>query len=161
MKSLSPAHYFHVQTARCCLESGDAPAARKELEKIPAEFRAHPDVLEVRWAFEARAGEWEACLETARVLRSAAPERPTGWIKYSYTLSRLNRVKEALDALFPAAREFAQVPMVAYNLACYAAQLQHFWEAERWLKQSFELGGTDYRNMARKDKQLRAIWDRI
>src|SRR5437773_10419049 len=113
MKSLGPADYLHIQTARCCLEAGDARAAQEELDKIPDKFRAHPDVLEVRWAFEARAGEWEACLETARVLRSAAPERPTGWIKYSYTLNRLNRTQEALDALFPAAREFSQVPMVA------------------------------------------------
>ena len=161
MNSLQPPDSFFVQAAMGWLEAGDHRAAQNELEQVAPALRSHPDVLEVRWAMHAHAGQWPACIEIAQELVSTVPERPTGWIKRSFVLHRLNRPQEALDALFPAAGQFSSIPIIPYNLACYATQLRCGWEAERWLKKAFETGGDDYRRMAGQDKELRALWPRL
>jgi hypothetical protein len=158
MKALEPPDSLYVQAARSCLESGNHVAARKELDGVAAEVRSHPEVLDARWAVEAQAREWPVCLEVAQTIVTIIPERPGGWIKRSYVLHRLKRTQEALDNLFPVVDKFSSIAIIPYNLACYAAQLQCLWEAQRWLKQAWEVGGGEYRSMALRDKDLQPLW---
>ena len=161
MKALVPPDLFYVQAARSWLESGKPVAAQKELDRIAPERQDHPDVLEVRWAIAARSRRWETCLEIAEALVQATPERPTGWIKRSFILHQLNRAQEALERLFPAVKRFPEIPIIPYNLACYASELQLWWEAERWLRASFQVGGADFRQMALQDKHLQHFWPKV
>jgi len=161
MKALEPPDSFYLRAASSCLESGKYRAAQQELDRIAQPLRCHPDVLEIQWAVHAQAREWKACLSTAQALLDSAPERPTGWIKSSFVLHRLKRTQEALNTLFPAAEKFSDVAVIPYNLACYAAQLEHLWEAERWLKRALEIGGDHFRALALQEKDLEALREKI
>ena len=158
MKALEPPDLFYVQAARSLLEEGNHAAARQEVGRTASGLWSHPDVLEVRWGIEGQTGDWPACLEIAQSLIAAAPERPSGWIKRSYVLHRLKRSQEALDGLFPAVEKFSDIPIIPYNLACYAANLACFWEAERWLEQALEAGGASFKKMAARDRQFANLW---
>jgi len=158
MKALEAPDSFRVEAARSLLEEGKHVAAREELERVTAGMRSHPDVLEVRWGIEAQTGNWPVSLEVAESLIAVAPERPSGWIKRSYVLHRLKRSKEALDGLFAVVGRFPDIPIIAYNLACYAAELGHDWEAQRWLKKALETGGEEYKKMALVDRELVDLW---
>jgi hypothetical protein len=64
-------------------------AANEELERITAEYRAHPAVLKARWQIYAKAKKWDAALETASALAQLVPEHPLGWVHWSYCLHDL------------------------------------------------------------------------
>src|SRR3954454_2586205 len=106
MNPLEPPDLFYIRAARSFLESGEHAAAQQELEKIAGDLRSHPDVLEVQWSVQAQGGRWPACLETAQAIVTAAPDRPSGWIKRSFVLQKLQRPQEALDRLFPVVEKF-------------------------------------------------------
>jgi len=161
MKEIEPPDSLYIQAAWSCLESRNPLGAQQELDKVAAWLRTHLDVLEVRWAIEAHAQHWRSCLEIAQAILDAAPGRATGWIKRSFVLHRLQRTPEALTQLFPAAEKFSEIAAIPYNLACYATKLHCFWEAERWLKQALERGGSEIRRMALQDKELEPIWNKI
>jgi len=161
MKALEQPESHHVEAAKSLLEAGKQLAAQQHLDSIASEFQSHADVLEVRWAVQAHARAWLASLETAQRLVSVAPERPTGWIQRSFVLHKLQRTQEALDALFPAAERFPGIPIIRFNLACYAAQLACLWEAERWLKQALEFSRSEYKKLALQHQDLKALWEKI
>ena len=161
MKDVAPPDLFYVRAARSLLESGRHAAAQQELERVDKDLQSHPDVLEVKWGIQAQGRKWTACLDIAEAIVTAVPERPTGWIKRSFVLHKLQRTQEALDRLFPGAEKFGDVPIIHYNLACYAAQLQYLWEAEKWLKQALEIGGIAYRKLALQDVALEPLWKMI
>src|SRR6185295_15442618 len=161
MIEIEPPDSLYIRAARIHLESRNPQGAQQELEKVAPWLRTHPDVLELRWAIEAHAQHWRTCLEIAQALLDAAPGRASGWIKRSFVLHRLQRTPEALNQLFPAAEKFSEIATIPYNLACYAATLQCLWEAERWLKQALERGGSEIRRMALQDKELEPIWNKI
>ena len=83
MKPLAPPD-SHPLRAQGWLELGNPLEADAELDEITPDFRAHPDVLEVRWHIYAHAKEWKACVDIARALVTLAPNRPDGWIHRSF-----------------------------------------------------------------------------
>lgn len=162
VKPLQPPHCIHVRAAEGWLELGNLAEANGELEKIPAKLRTHPDVLEVRWQIGARAGQWEACLRLARAMVKRAPEQSSGWIGLAFALHELKMTQEAWDSLLGVAAKFPQEPTIPYNLACYGAQLGRLWEAERWLKQAFQVGEPKVlKPFALADPDLKPLWERI
>jgi len=161
MKALEQRESRHVQAAKSFLVAGNHLAACQHLDRIASEFQFHPDVLEVRWAVQSHARAWQASLETAQRLVAVAPERPTGWIQRSFVLHKLKRTREALDALFPAAEKFPGIPIIRFNLACYAAQLACLWEAECWLKQALEFSRSEYKKLALQHEDLKPLWEKI
>lgn len=161
MQDLSPPDSFYVRAAKACLEGGKHIAAQQEFDRIAPELCRHPAVLEVRWAIQAHCRHWEASLEVAQALIATAPERPTGWIAASFVLHRLKRTAQALNSLFPAAKIFCDIPIIPYNLACYATHLKSFWEAERWFKEALAVGGSAYKSLALSDRELEPLWKKI
>src|SRR5439155_11324847 len=95
--------------------------ANEELEKITANLRSHPDVLEVRWKIYAKAGQWAGNVDIGKALTQLAPERAGSWIKYAFALHEMKRTEEAWNALLPVASNFPREPTIPYILACYAA----------------------------------------
>ncbi len=51
---------------------------------------------------------------------------PAGWLHRAYALRRVANggLPQAWDALLPAAEKFPGEPVIAYNLSCYACQMQ-------------------------------------
>jgi hypothetical protein len=67
-------------------------------------------------------------------------------------------VQKAWDALLPAADKFPKQPIIAYNLACYACQMQQLDTALSWLKRAVEIGGKDQiKKMAMEDPDLQPL----
>ena len=63
-------------------------AANAELENIRAEWRAHPDVLDLRWLIYSHHEQWDACLDIASAIVKMAPDRVWRWVHKAYALRR-------------------------------------------------------------------------
>jgi predicted Zn-dependent protease len=162
VKPLEPPDSLYLRAAEGWLDLGNAVEARAEVERIRTRLRGHPDVLEVRWQICARTKHWECALGLARTITEQAPEQSNGWINFAFALHELQRTQEAWDHLFAVAERFPTEPTVAYNLACYGAQLGRLWEAEQWLKQAFKVGEPRVlKPLALADVDLKPLWDVI
>ena len=51
---------MHLKAAAGWIQLGDYDSANDELENIRAEWRAHPDVLELRWLIYSHHEQWDA-----------------------------------------------------------------------------------------------------
>lgn len=151
-------HY--LRAAQGWLELGDHREADEELKKITLQHRFHPEVLVVRWEIYAREGQWDLAHTIAHGLVALAPDNPVGWIHRAYALHQLRRTEEAWHALLPAARKFPQNPTIAYNLACYAAQLGRLEEAKLWLERALQLGDpAKVKALAAEDPDLKPLFE--
>lgn len=151
----------HLEAAEGWLGLGMHLEANEELEKITPQHRDHPDVLELRWNIYAKEKKWEACVDIGAAIIKHAPKRQNGWIHRSFALHELKRTQEAYDLLLPAVDKFPKVWTIPYNLACYISVLHRFDEAEKWLKQSFALGGNKVKQYALEDEDLKPLWDSL
>ena len=66
---------MHLEAAAGWIQLGDYDSANDELEKIRAEWRAHPDVLELRWLVYSHHEQWDACLDIASATVKMASDR--------------------------------------------------------------------------------------
>jgi Tfp pilus assembly protein PilF len=64
MNPLQPPDQIHLQAAQGWLGLGNHLEANEELEKITAQNRADPDVLEVRWEIYAKAKKWRESVDS-------------------------------------------------------------------------------------------------
>lgn len=164
MEPLQPPECHYLSCAAGWVELGNTEEAEKELGSLGPAWQQHPDVLEVRWMIRARQERWEDALQIARSLLHAAPERVSGWIHQAYALRRAPRggLAAAWDVLRPATGRFPQEPIVAYNLSCYACQMQRLDESRSWLKRAMALGGKEeIRKQALADEDLKPLWSEI
>src|SRR6266571_3557206 len=104
VKPMDTSDRRHLEAAKgwCQLEA--FLEANEELEHVTANFRAHPDVLEVRWQIYANLKKWEGALEIAGAIVTLAPNKPEGWIYKASTLHELTRNAEAHEVLLDAAK---------------------------------------------------------
>jgi hypothetical protein len=65
--------------------------------------------------------------------------------------------------LLPAVDQFPEEPIIPFNLACYASQLNRLTEAWAWLEEAVKRSGNRQRMfaMAAADPDLEPLWDRI
>jgi len=143
----------------------DSPAdARAELDAIAPAQQSHPAVLEARWLLCAHEKNWREGLAVAERELKFAPDDSSGWLHRAYALRRADGggLTPAWDALLPAAEKFPTEPVIAYNLACYACQLNHMDDARTWLQRAVNIGGKDaIRKMALADDDLKPLWVEI
>jgi len=149
----------HLSAAEGWIELGLHLEAAVELEQITPQQQGHPDVLELRWHICAKEKQWLACVELATIIIQLAPERVDGWIHRSFALHELRRTQEAFTQLLPVVSRFPSVWTLPYNLACYAAQLHQFAEAQKWLEQALVLDKKKVQQAARDDDDLKPLWD--
>jgi len=164
VKKLEPPDIHYLSAAIGWLELGDLAEAKAELAHIQAAQQNSPDVLEVRWLICAQEKRWEEGVQLARSLVQSAPERSSGWLHQAYCLRRVEHgsVKQAWDALLPAFDKFPKEPIIPYNLACYACQMQQLDLARVWLKRALVIGGKEkIRRMALEDPDLAPLWSEI
>ena len=164
MQRLRPPDSHHLDAAVGWLGLGCVLEARAELDLISAAQQRHPAVLEARWTLCAREQRWTEALEIAQAELAAAPDEASGWLHRAYALRRVpdGGLSRAWEALLPATEKFPREPVIAYNLSCYACQMQQFEVARHWLQQAMKVGGRDaIRKMALTDDDLKPLWAEI
>jgi Flp pilus assembly protein TadD len=143
----------------------NAPAdARVELDAIALAQQSHPAVLETRWLLCAHEKNWNEALKVAELELKSAPEDSSGWLHRAYALRRANNggLAQAWDALLPAAEKFPTESVIAYNLSCYACQLNQLDDARKWLQRAVKIGGKEeIQKMALADDDLKPLWPEI
>jgi len=97
-------------------------------------------MLLVRWEIAVRARAWWSAGAIAQELIALLPAEPIGWIYQAFSQQQLGRLQEARRILLKGARKFPTDWRIAYNLACYNAQLGDLAGAWNWLERAFELG---------------------
>jgi len=164
MKPLLAPDAHHFNAAVGWLELGNRVEARIELQLVSPENLHHPLVLELRWSLDAEEKKWDAALATAQKIIATSPDDAAGWLHCAYALRRAKSggMDKALAFLEPVAQQFPDEPVIAFNLACYACQLNQLDEARRWLKRASEIGGEkEMRAMALADEDLKPLWAEI
>ena len=164
MQALEPADLHRLNAALGWLGL-DAPGdARAELDAIASAQQSHPAVLEARWLLCAHEENWDDALLAAELELNAGPEDSSGWLHRAYALRRVDGggLAAAWNALRPAAEKFPTEPVIAYNLACYACQLNRLADARTWLQCAVKSGGKDeIKKMALADEDLKPLWEEI
>ena len=153
---------MHLEAAAGWIQLGDYHSANDELEKIRAEWRAHPDVLDLRWLIYSHHEQWDACLDIASAIVKIASDRVWGWVHKAYALRRATGggIEKAKPVLLEAAKLFPDDDIIQYNLACYCAQLGQLNTAQEYLDKSYELGDAkQIKLMALDDDDLKPLWD--
>jgi uncharacterized protein HemY len=164
VKPLAPPDLHHAEAVLGWLGLGCVEEARAELAKISAANQKHPAVLEVRWTICAHEQQWRDALEIARSELKIAPDESAGWLHRAYALRRVSDggLSQAWDALLPAAKKFPAEPVIAYNLSCYACQMQQLDLARHWLRRAAEAGQKEaIKKMALADADLQPLWAEI
>jgi predicted Zn-dependent protease len=164
MKLIEPPDSHFVSAAMGWLGLGNVAEAREELSRVSENQQGHPDVLEVRWCICAEENHWQEGLEVAQSLMQAAPKRASGWLHQAYALRRVpdGGVKKAWHALLPAFDKFPEEPTIAYNLSCYACQMNQLEAARVWFKRAAVIGGKEHmKKMALSDSDLQPLWTEI
>ena len=100
----------------------------------------HPNMLLVRWEMAARAQSWATAMGIAKAIIVKLPSEPIGWIYHAFAQQQIGHVDEARQTLLAAARKFPNDWRIAYNLACYAAQLGDVAGAWNWFDRALEIG---------------------
>ena len=157
-----------MRAASGWLELGDHLSAFEELERLPHEKRAHPDVLKIRYEIYAKAEKWELAFELAEGLSRQIPDEATAFVWRSYAARRMpgGGVERAMELLLGVANHFPDEPIVPFNLACYNCQLERLTEARSWLHIAFEVAGKHdaaraWKLKAIDEKDLEPLWNEI
>ena len=98
---------MHLSAAAGWIQLGDYDAANDELENIRAEWRAHPDVLNLRWLIYSHHEQWDACLDIATAIVKMTPDRVLSWVNKAYSMRWANdgSIEKAKPVLLEAALE--------------------------------------------------------
>ena len=164
VQTLEPPDSHHLNHAIGWLGLGCVVDARAELAQISPEWQEHPEVLEVRWMLLAQEKQWDEALTVARREMVVMPEESSGWLHCAYALRRIadGGLAQAWDALLPAVKLFPQEPVIPYNLACYACQLERMADAWQWFQRALKVGNkASLKQMALADPDLKPLWTQI
>src|SRR5678816_3123958 len=161
-KKLAPPDCHYVDAAMGWLELGNPSEALAELSHVSKQLSNDPLVLETKWQILARTDRWNESLPVAKTFCEVAPAVPQGWLHQAVSLYRLNRTKEAWELLLPMAEKFPKSWVIAYDLACYACQLDSVEEGRRWLRKAFKLHEpAEVKLLALADPDLKVLWPEI
>jgi predicted Zn-dependent protease len=121
----------------------------------------HPNILLARWEIAVRAKDWSAASGIAKAVMAALPSEPLGWIYHGFAQHQLGQSQEARQTLLAAARKFPNDWRIAFNIACYTAQLGDAAGAWNWLDRAMELGdGAALKQLAVADPNLKPLWEK-
>lgn len=122
----------------------------------------HPHILLVHWEIYFRAGNWQAAHDVAESMILNMPNEAIGWIYRSFALKQMQQTREAVNQLLPAARKFSDDWRIAYNLACYNAELGDIAGAWNWLDHAIEIGDVEQIKLeALAEPALEPLWAKL
>jgi Flp pilus assembly protein TadD len=149
--------YHNLRASLGFLELGDPDAAWEELEAIPAEERAHPDVLRMRVQVYRAKERWMEMAEIARHLTEVEPGQPSHWTDRAWAERRHKGIALAEKTLLEALTRFPNDGNIYYNLACYSAVDGRTEEAKSLLGKAIELDPL-FKGLALEDEDLKGLW---
>jgi len=164
VQGLEPADIHRLNAALGWLGLNSPADARTELDAFMPALQKHPAVLEVRWLVCAHEKKWRDALAVAEQELASSPDDSSGWLHRAYALRRVadGSLARAWEALLPAAEKFPAEPVIAYNLSCYACQLNELDASRVWLRRAIKIGGKKaIRKMALEDEDLKPLWPEI
>jgi predicted Zn-dependent protease len=164
MKKIKPPHSHILAAVEGWIGLGNFDEAKSEFLRLPDRLQRHPQALELLWMIAVHERKWDAALSIAKFEMSTAPKSLSGWVHQAYALRRTDKggLQAAWDALFPTMQKFPKNPIVPYNLACYACQLQQRAKARVLLARAMALGGHEQiKRMALNDSDLKPLWGLI
>lgn len=132
--------------------------ANEELDEIQPQLRAHPAVLKLRYAVCCGLKKWDLALEIANHFARIMPNDAFGGTHAGIALHKLGRTREAKELTLSLAARFNEDYSIAYNLACYCAQLGEIQEAQGWFETAMSLDADTVRRVALDDPDLDPIW---
>jgi len=127
-----------LEAALGWLDLGNWAEANEELERLPPELRAAPQVLVLRCRIYAQAGRWQDVEMIAEEGAATYPEVRSFHTHWAWALHRQGRTEEGLGVATRAATQFPDSGAVAYALACLYGALDRRPEAREWLALAFE-----------------------
>src|SRR5438045_9585084 len=84
----------YLEAAQGWLGLGRWDEANEELENITPQYKAHPEVLALRFELYSRAGKWEYAAEIARSISELVPDNPFGTFHLAFSLYELKRTMQ-------------------------------------------------------------------
>jgi predicted Zn-dependent protease len=135
MEQLGPPDGHHLNAAQGWLALGAAAEAQQEMNQIHESLQKQPAVLETQWQIFVAQGDWDAAFITAESCVRLHPEVVTGWIHLAFAVRRMagGGLESAFERLRPAADRFPSEPVIPFNLACYATQMNRLEDGWNWL----------------------------
>ena len=165
VNQLPPPDHHHYDAAIGWLMLGDPASALEELARLGRRSRRRACVLELEWGIHAEREDWVAAAAVAGRLIDLAPANEFGWVHRAYAARRRpgGSVEEAWDALHPALERFPKSQIIAYNLACYAAQLGRLEDAWLLFQRALAVAekACELICLALTDADLKPLWARI
>jgi len=157
--SFSELDIHHLRVAEGWLGQGNLKA-RAEMDKIRAELRSHPDVLEILWKSYANEANWGICLDIARAITIEEPGRVSGWIHLAHSARWMSggTAQIAYDILLSAINKIPEQAAYFCDLARYACQLDRLEEARQWLEKAFRVDNSaEFLKKAFEDPDLKKL----
>ncbi len=148
----------HFERAQGWLLLDKFAEAIAALDAIPQTFQSRPAILMMRAHTHQSARQWPQAEMMFRELLAVDGTEPHYWIGLAYAVRRSQSIEAAEPILADAHRQFPEVALIPYNLACYAAQLDRLKEAERLLREAISLDATLH-DLAQTDSDLAAFWE--
>lgn len=163
MQPLEPSDAFLVRAAEGWLGLGAVGEAFAELDRVSPAARRHPATLDARYLLLAHQRDWAAAAAVAHERREREPDHVAGWLHYAYAVRRQpgGGLPAAWAALQPALARFPEEPVVPYNLACYACQMNQLDTARELLRRACAHVAYPIRQMALADADLEPLWPEI
>lgn len=127
--------------------------AFKEISLLPDPLRNEIPAIQMQLAISMDAKKWKKALPFAKQLHDRAPDLSENHVNLAFVMRRARSMKAARDILLNAAKEFPNVAIIHYNLACYSCLEGQFEEAKSFLNLAFELDGA-YLKLSLEDEDL-------
>ena len=156
---LGQSETWSLRAAQGWLGLGCIREAKAEIRTIPRHLRTDPGVLAVRSEIYAATGKWRLAGRAARMIITAQPNEPSGYLRAANALHHLKHTDAAVDILRCVAKHFPDEFLIAYRLACYCCHLGNFRESWLWLKRAMKIGDKPkIELMATADPELQPLW---
>ena len=154
--------WLQLEAAEGWLMLANPAEAAAEFDQVPAEHRGHPNVLAVEWRLSEATGNKQKAWHAAFRLCELLPGCSAGWICQANSLREVRGLQAAADLLLSVADRFSSEPIVAYNLACYLAQLGEWDQAWKWLRIAFDADSeSQLKVLALLDPDLKPLWEQV
>ena len=160
--ALVPPDTFRLSAAEGWLDLGNPAEAQADIDRIRPAFRAHPDVLQVKYQICSALDKWPEAMIICRTLAHIAPERLFGWLNLSVALYKMDRPGEAIEVLRPAIERFRGDPLLRYAMARCECRLGRLDRALAWLHDAMDMGDPfQFLSAALRDPGLAPLWRRL
>jgi hypothetical protein len=120
---LSPTIQHHLNAALGWLDLGNHVEAHNELERLPFDQRAMPEVLKLRCRIYRQAEKWDYLSMLAESCYSAHPQQAQFLIDWAWADYRQGRKERAAMILLHESGRFQESEALAYDLAIVLASL--------------------------------------